>query len=252
MVMSFLNIDGKSEFQLALLVSNIIEEKSDLVEFHSSYDELVTSMMSNPLETLDQFLLDYKNFGFVQKSSVQTEIWHSDIVRVFEAREGIPITMGVLLIETANRCGLEAKGVNYPGHFLVNINGELIDPMGLEKLDREKLQNVDEKTAASLSSVSPLVVLLRMLNNLKALYLRTQSWHEAIKIIDLQVDVSGTDKRLRASLLYEQAELWFRLQAFSVARQLFLDCSSMSEDRGLVNRSQARVVELSTHEQTWH
>ena len=180
--MSFLNIDGKSEFQLALLVSNIIEEKSDLVEFHSSYDELVTSMMSNPLETLDQFLLDYKNFGFVQKSSVQTEIWHSDIVRVFEAREGIPITMGVLLIETANRCGLEAKGVNYPGHFLVNINGELIDPMGLEKLDREKLQNVDEKTGASLSSVSPLVVLLRMLNNLKALYLRTQSWHEAIKI----------------------------------------------------------------------
>ena len=48
---------------------------------------------------------------------------------VLDRRLGIPITLSVVMIETARRCGLPAHGVGMPGHFLVGGGaGEWFDP----------------------------------------------------------------------------------------------------------------------------
>ena len=40
---------------------------------------------------------------------------------VIERRTGIPITLGIVYIEIAQRAGVRVEGINFPGHFLLRI-----------------------------------------------------------------------------------------------------------------------------------
>src|SRR5205085_1903625 len=50
---------------------------------------------------------------------------------VIERRLGLPITLSVLYVELARRCGRAAEGVGLPGHFIVRAH----DPCGDVLLD---------------------------------------------------------------------------------------------------------------------
>ncbi len=252
--MDSIEIEGKTEIELALQVSLLVNENSDLKGFEEDFSVFVEKIRRRIeiIDSVDRFLVEYRETGFVQEKNTEMKLWHSDIVRVFETKEGIPITLGVLLIETANRCGFEAKGVNYPGHFLVNINGYLVDPVGLTKLDPGKIVSSDKVSERLLVSVSPLVVLLRMLNNLRALYMREEQWANSIEIIDLQIDVCGDNHRLKASLLYDKAELWSKMEAYVVARQCLLDAAEIGDNQDFIDQCQEKIVELSKFEQLLH
>ena len=247
-------IEGKTEFELALLVSNIIERKTDFENFRLSYAAFVDQISEElaASKSVERFLEAYRKTGLVQEKQVSMELWHSDILRVFDSKEGIPITLGILLIETANRCGFQAKGVNYPGHFLVSLNDDLVDPMSLLRLDPEKFENADTGSESLLVPVAPLIVLLRMLNNLRALHIRAETWIKAVEIIDLQIDISAHNSRLKASLIFDKGELWRKMEAYALARQCFLEAAEFSEDSDFVDQCQARIIELSRSDQVVH
>ena len=44
--------------------------------------------------------------------------------RVLERRLGLPITLCVLAVHLAERCGVELHGISFPGHFLVGLQLE--------------------------------------------------------------------------------------------------------------------------------
>lgn len=73
---------------------------------------------------------------------------NSFVHRVLQTRRGLPITLGVLLLELAEQAGLRACGVAFPGHFLVKIKVGLgdavIDPFTGESLSTARL---DERLA---------------------------------------------------------------------------------------------------------
>jgi regulator of sirC expression with transglutaminase-like and TPR domain len=253
-MMDLIEIEGKTELELALQVSLLVNEKTDLKEFKGAYGLFVEKIRRRILSTdsVEDFLSRYRETGFVQDKEIKMELWHSDIVSVFEAKQGIPITLGILLIETANRCGFEAKGVNYPGHFLVNVEGELIDPLGLTRLDPNKMEGGDNERQRLLVAVSPLVVFLRMLNNLRALYVSGQQWAKSIEIIDLQMAVSDGNNRLKASFLFDKAELWSYMEAYGVARQCLLDAAEIADDQVFIDQCQEKIIELSKFDQVVH
>ena len=253
-MMDSIEIEGKTELELALQVSLLVNENTDLKGFKNAYSLFVEKIRRRILSTdsVEDFLSRYRETGFVQDKEFEMKLWHSDIVRVFEAKQGIPITLGILLIETANRCGFEAKGVNYPGHFLVNVEGELIDPLGLVRLDPNKMEGDNEERKRLLVSVSPLVVLLRMLNNLRALYVNGQQWAKSIEIIDLQMAVSGDNNRLKASFLFDKAELWSNMEAYGVARQCLLEAAEIADNRAFIDQCQEKIIELSRFDQVVH
>jgi regulator of sirC expression with transglutaminase-like and TPR domain len=65
---------------------------------------------------------------------------------VLRTRKGIPISLSVLWLELAQSLGLEASGVNFPGHFLIRVNlpyphaGQvIIDPFTGLSLSKESL-----------------------------------------------------------------------------------------------------------------
>jgi regulator of sirC expression with transglutaminase-like and TPR domain len=46
---------------------------------------------------------------------------NADIIAVAERRKGIPVSLGVFYLHAARQTGLDVKGVDFPGHFLLRI-----------------------------------------------------------------------------------------------------------------------------------
>ena len=100
---------------------------------------------------------------------------------VLERRLGIPITLAVLAIEVARRCGVTMVGVSMPGHFLVGLAGttsHYFDPFnkGAETTAdqcRDRFREMAGSDTPFLDSyldpVPPIMILGRMLNNLEGI-----------------------------------------------------------------------------------
>lgn len=107
---------------------------------------------------------------------------------VLETRRGIPISLAVVYIELAHHCGLVARGVSFPGHFLVKVKlsgGEvIIDPFTGASLSRDQLDEMlgpyrrsrgligefDVPLGLFLQAATAREVLARMLRNLKEIF----------------------------------------------------------------------------------
>ena len=107
-----------------------------------------------------------------------------------DRKTGIPISLSVLYIEVARRVGLDAAGMNFPGHFLTRV-GE--DPIIVDAFEGRVATPRECKTrlVAALGTnaeVSPALlapadnkpILLRMLSNLKSIYASQQAFEAAL------------------------------------------------------------------------
>ena len=74
---------------------------------------------------------------------------NSFISQVLKTRQGIPISLAVIWLEVATGIGLNASGVNFPGHFLIKVQmsfpheGQvIIDPFTGRSLSKEDLLEI--------------------------------------------------------------------------------------------------------------
>ena len=123
---------------------------------------------------------------------------------VMDRRTGIPISLCLVYIEVARRAGIRAEGVNFPGHFLVRAlqdlhtddpdDGIIIDPFHdgaiLDEDDCKALltRQIGDDTAWEpelLARATRRQILVRMLLNLKLLYVKWRSFPQARMITDL-------------------------------------------------------------------
>ncbi|HEX7759561.1 MAG TPA: transglutaminase family protein, partial [Caulobacteraceae bacterium] len=108
---------------------------------------------------------------------------NADIVAVSERRKGLPVALGVYYLDAARRCGLDVRGVDFPGHFLLRIETDegplALDPYSEgrvvlpSELTRRALHagltpNVAERLDALMAPVSDRAVLIRLQNNIFA------------------------------------------------------------------------------------
>ncbi len=119
---------------------------------------------------------------------------------VLGTRRAIPITLAVLWLELAQGLGLSARGVGFPGHFMVKVNlpkGQVvIDPLDGQSLSREQLAErlaphrqgrdlMDEHAvplALFLQVTPPRDIIGRMLRNLKEIHTTQQDWPRLIAV----------------------------------------------------------------------
>ncbi|MDB5915139.1 MAG: hypothetical protein JWP22_3814, partial [Ramlibacter sp.] len=115
-------------------------------------------------------------------------------------RRGIQISLAVLWIELAQGIGLHARGVCFPGHFMVKVNlpkGQVvIDPFTGQSLSREELSErlepykrrsglIDEfevPLGLYLQAAPPRDILARMLRNLKEIHRAQEDWQRVIAV----------------------------------------------------------------------
>ncbi len=119
---------------------------------------------------------------------------------VLRTRRGIPISLAVLWMELAQGLGLNARGVGFPGHFMLKVNlpkGQVvIDPFTGQSLSREELAErlepykrrsglVDEfdvPMGLYLQSATPRDIIARMLRNLKEVHKTQEDWQRLIAV----------------------------------------------------------------------
>ncbi len=96
---------------------------------------------------------------------------------------GIPISLSVLAMEMGRRIGVDVLGIGLPGHFVVRDgrrevygdpfqHGRLFDRAGLVSSWRAMVGSQTPFDELHLASVSDRMVLIRMLTNLRSLYLQ--------------------------------------------------------------------------------
>jgi regulator of sirC expression with transglutaminase-like and TPR domain len=130
---------------------------------------------------------------------------------------GIPLSLGMVLLETGWRLGLPVEGVNFPGHFLVRYRGDelalLLDPFDGGKIRFEdqaqelldqvyggvvRLQDTFMRTASKREMI------LRMLTNLKGLYTKSGDHLRALAAVERILMITPTapaESRTRGVLL---------------------------------------------------
>jgi regulator of sirC expression with transglutaminase-like and TPR domain len=116
---------------------------------------------------------------------------------VLDRRLGIPLTLGIVLLEVGWRLGLPLEGVNFPGHFLVRFRGEgsnlLLDPFdgGALRFEDQAQELLDRVYGGMvrvhdsfLKTARRREMLLRLLTNLKSLYLNAQDHVRALAAVE--------------------------------------------------------------------
>ena len=152
------------------------------------------------LRVLNQFF--FRDMGFGGNVNNYYDPDNSYLNVVLRTRRGIPITLALLWLELAQGLGLKARGVNFPGHFMIKINlpnGQVvIDPFTGQSLSREDLSerlepykrrnglvdDFDVPVGLYLQAASPRDILVRMLRNLKEIHRNQEDWARQVAVQD--------------------------------------------------------------------
>jgi regulator of sirC expression with transglutaminase-like and TPR domain len=152
------------------------------------------------LRWLNRFF--FQDLGFAGNVNDYYDPRNSYLHTVLSTRRGIPITLAVLYIELATQIGLTARGVSFPGHFLIKLRmpeGEVVvDPFTGHSLSREQLDELlvpykrnrgllgdfDAPLGLFLQAAPARDVLARMLHNLKEIHRAAEDWPRLLAVMD--------------------------------------------------------------------
>jgi len=145
------------------------------------------------IRALNEFLFESEHF--VGNRERYEDPRNSCLNEVIDRRTGIPITLSLVYMEVGRRAGLNVEGVNFPGHFLVHVSEDdtargrvIVDAFHsgalLSEQDCRRLlqKHVGSEVAFSKSLLTPATrnqVIVRMLLNLKRLYVHMRSFPQA-------------------------------------------------------------------------
>jgi regulator of sirC expression with transglutaminase-like and TPR domain len=144
----------------------------------------------------------FHELGFAGNVNDYYDARNSYLNAVLETRRGIPITLSLLYVELATQIGLTARGVSFPGHFLVKLKmprGEVvIDPFTGQSLSREELDELlapyrkrqglegdfEVPLGLFLQPAPARDVLARMLRNLKEIHRNAEDWPRLLAVLE--------------------------------------------------------------------
>ncbi|NKB97418.1 MAG: hypothetical protein GKR90_02810 [Pseudomonadales bacterium] len=237
--------EPESELRVGVLVSHLIDPSSAVDDIQSKLDTFLNGV---PLEgDAENLLVWFKEAGFADNSVATVTASHSSLAFLIDGQCGIPISHALLLIAAARKMGLTSFGVNFPGHFLVAVGDEIVDPLSYSVIEPAKL---DRKFDFHLPA-TPQMIGLRMLNNLKALSLRDGEVAQALDIVDVQMAIAD-DAESKSSLYYERGEFWLRLGAAAAAKEAFTLCAEICPYPELSERARTQAASIDLGKQIFH
>lgn len=224
-------IDEWTDFEaqdLALLALSVSEEINE----HNGEGSL------RELELLDEWLNETLQEGTADE--VRTQLIHgfyqslgfhgdwqdffssgnSDITTVLEQRQGIPVSLGILLIQLGRRVGLDVEGICFPGYFLVSFAGDegevYVDPFNGEVLSHSRIELLLRGSLGNLATLKPdhlqpsgqWEIIERLINVSKSALLRENRMAEALRASELLLRMKPGDpmETRDRGFIYEQLD----------------------------------------------
>lgn len=226
------------------------------------------------LRWLNRFF--FQELGFAGNVNDYYAVDNSYLHRVLDNRRGIPITLAIVYIEIATQIGLTARGVSFPGHFLVKLRmsrqvvgeegqagagqqaqpqGEVvIDPFTGQSLSRDELEELlapykrnrglsgafDVPLGLFLQAAPAREVLARMLRNLQEVHRNAGEPKRMLQVLDRLVVLLPTAWEDRRDRGLVAADLGLTDVAIVDLRR-YLEQAPQATDRSSVGQ---RLTEL--------
>ena len=142
------------------------------------------------VEKAQSYLFD--ELGFRGNDQDFFDSRNSCLDQVLERRTGLPITLSVLYMEIARRLAMPVYGIGLPRHFLIQFNdgnySTYIDPYNggrtVSVQECFALAGAPVADPVLLRPVSQKAIVMRMLQNLRGVYLRREDWARAVQTLD--------------------------------------------------------------------
>jgi regulator of sirC expression with transglutaminase-like and TPR domain len=174
----------------------------------------------------------FQDLGFAGNLNHYYDPSNSHVHHVLRTRRGIPITLAILYVEMAQHIGLRARGISFPGHFLIKVSlnhgdqrGEvMVDPLTGRSLSRETLDDMltpykqqhSELERAQipleffLRTASARDILARMLRNLKEIHTTACDWPALLAVSNRLVVLmpDATEERRDRAMPLEALGCW--------------------------------------------
>ncbi len=151
----------------------------------------------------------FLELGFRGNDEHYYDVRNSYLNEVLDSKRGIPLTLAMVILALMRRCGEEADGIMFPGHFLVRIGGPTgcyIDPflgarvlgqLDLEILLKRALGKDAELSREHLAVADCRVMLIRMLNNLRGIFNGQGDHARGMLVCDRLVDLDASPMAMR-------------------------------------------------------
>lgn len=206
--------DSDAPLDLAALELSRIEypalDPQPFLDILDSYSAEIDARMRMEYDGVERLQILHEFFfreqGFSGNESDYYNPRNSCINEVIASRQGIPISLAVVYLSIASRLEMPMSGVGLPGHFIVRYDesdfqtfvdvynkGELLDEEQCYQLG-SRAPGVDLALVPGvLLPVSNRQILIRMLNNMRTIYLNAKSFVKARQVLDLLVESSPSD-----------------------------------------------------------
>ncbi len=185
----------------ALLIAAQLQPGIDISQSTKALDDLVANARGEIVSGHELLEYLYDQHRFRGNSDDYYSADNSLLNRVLETRQGIPISLALVYIAVGRELGLKVSGISFPGHFLVAIEEQdtlLIDVFAGKTVSREECYAMIEKMYrrklapdnSYFAAADNRRIVLRLLENLKAIYLKSGQGVEALTCLDCQLMVT--------------------------------------------------------------
>jgi regulator of sirC expression with transglutaminase-like and TPR domain len=184
------------------------------------------------VETAQRFL--FGELGFHGNQEDFFDPRNSCLNQVLERRTGLPITLSVMYMEIARRLQMPVFGIGLPRHFVLQFDdgnySAFIDPFNGGRVitvrDCFTLAGAGVADPALLRRVTKKQIVVRMLQNLHRVYVRSKDLGRAVATLDLMI--AGAPDT--AAWYHARAVLLMELDRWQAALRDFETYLSMSPD----------------------
>jgi regulator of sirC expression with transglutaminase-like and TPR domain len=155
----------------------------------------------------------FHEMGFRGNAQEYYDPRNSYLNQVLDRRLGIPITLSLVALAVGTRSGLSIVGVGLPGHFVAKAvadgqevlfdpfhGGRLLTPTDCEHLVQQVTGVSFQADAAHLAALPVGLIVMRLLSNLKAVYLRNKDFGRAVRVMERLRQVDPNDPLQRRDL----------------------------------------------------
>lgn len=201
---------------LALQTGSLVNPALDVEAYMQRLDELADQVRQRmPAGAVGRARAEalivalHRELKFFGNTENYYEPANSFLHRVLESHVGLPITLCLLYIAVGRRLGIRLQGMGFPGHFMLEFRAEssswILDPFHGNVVSADdvsfylsKIFQQPVRLSASLEKyrVNTNEIMLRVLNNLRAIYVSQRRLADALAVLNFMVIVQPEEPNL--------------------------------------------------------
>jgi regulator of sirC expression with transglutaminase-like and TPR domain len=227
---------------------NLLDEMATTIRSHLPQERYPLKV----IRTINQHL--FETLGFRGNEKEYYDPRNSFLNDVLERRTGIPITLSLVYLEVAHRLDFPMVGINFPGHFLIRPQqeemeiyvdpfhqGEVLFPQDCQAKLEALYQQKVELRETFFDVIEPRRFLVRLLTNLKHIYLNQGQLQECLAVSERLLLITPT----AIAEIRDRGLLYYQLGRWTEARQDFqdyLEQSPQAPDQALIVDLLSRIA----------